>query len=159
MHQKRKVAGFIINPKFQFSLLIFFLVLYFLVIGVFYIAFGVCFEGLLSISPEMGHQGQKVLSGAISDQQDKFNQIFIYASLFTFFLITFAWIFISHRIAGPIFRMEKFLNHHKEKEHYTELKFRKGDFFLELADQFNDYQKHCKKVTPVSWLNEDGSEH
>jgi signal transduction histidine kinase len=51
-----------------------------------------------------------------------------------FFIIC---IFISHKIAGPMFKLQKFLSRVRDGQQYDKLYFRKGDYFPEIAEDFN----------------------
>ncbi|MDX9703230.1 MAG: hypothetical protein RBU23_09320 [Candidatus Auribacterota bacterium] len=54
-------------------------------------------------------------------------------------------LFASHRIAGPIFRLNKSLKQ-LAKGHYDErLSFRKHDYFQEIADNFNTMAESFEK--------------
>jgi hypothetical protein len=47
-------------------------------------------------------------------------------------------IFMSHRIAGPIYKIRKFLTEAREARGYPQkLSFREKDYFLELAQDYN----------------------
>ncbi len=46
-------------------------------------------------------------------------------------------LFMSHRIAGPIYRMVQELERMKEEGRLNRVRFRKGDYFTELGDAFN----------------------
>lgn len=45
--------------------------------------------------------------------------------------------FMSHRIAGPVFKATRYLNEAVDPQKRYNLKFRKGDFFNELAEAIN----------------------
>lgn len=47
-------------------------------------------------------------------------------------------VFFSHKIAGPIFKLQKFFAAAREGQLSAKLFFRKGDYFHELADDYND---------------------
>jgi hypothetical protein len=67
-------------------------------------------------------------------------QILVYLILMHlgFSLVTFcACIFFSHKIAGPMYKLQKFLKGVRERENKDKLYFRKGDYFLEIADDVN----------------------
>lgn len=55
--------------------------------------------------------------------------------LFVTFLIS---IFMSHRIAGPLFKLRKFFAQAKEGDLSPNLQFRKADHFPELAKEYNE---------------------
>jgi len=46
-------------------------------------------------------------------------------------------IFFSHRIAGPIFKLTKFLKNSRKGGKPEVLYFRKNDYFKEVADEYN----------------------
>lgn len=55
-----------------------------------------------------------------------------------FMLLTFLLsIFISHRIAGPVYKLRKYMDEFSKGNYNRKLFFRKKDYFPELADDFN----------------------
>lgn len=48
-------------------------------------------------------------------------------------------IFISHKIAGPMYKLKTYLTGLTNGESVTPLYFRKGDYFLDVAQVVNDY--------------------
>jgi hypothetical protein len=65
--------------------------------------------------------------------------VFISTALIVFSLLVIGGIFLSHRVAGPLYRLQIFLHQMAESknQHLKELHFRKSDFFPELADAYN----------------------
>lgn len=67
--------------------------------------------------------------------------------LTTTFLVS---MFISHRIAGPLFKLRKFLDKARDGFYREDLSFRKADHFQELAISYNDmldgFRAHQSKV-------------
>ena len=55
------------------------------------------------------------------------------------FLIVVVWfaVFASHRFAGPVLRLRRSMRQLAQGEHVEPIKFRKGDFWPEFADEFN----------------------
>jgi len=47
-------------------------------------------------------------------------------------------IFISHRIAGPMYKLQQYLSDIKEGKEQGDLHFRKGDYFREIASSVNE---------------------
>jgi len=65
--------------------------------------------------------------------------IWLAAYQLVFISVVFAVsIFQSHKIAGPMFKLSKFLKHIKDGNRPEILFFRKGDHFKEIADEFNE---------------------
>lgn len=60
-----------------------------------------------------------------------------------FLSITFILsIFLSHRIAGPLYRLRKSLEEVARGNFDQRITFRKADHFMELQDAFNDMIQH-----------------
>lgn len=52
-------------------------------------------------------------------------------------LVFIICIFFSHKIAGPLFKLTKFLQNMRNGNQAERLFFRNGDYFHEVADEFN----------------------
>ncbi|MCR9204812.1 MAG: hypothetical protein NXH75_09555 [Halobacteriovoraceae bacterium] len=73
-------------------------------------------------------------------------------------LVFIACIFFSHKIAGPMFKLQKFLQAKKDGVNNGKLFFRKGDYFQEVADDFNDVfeemeERHHQDLMYISEVN------
>jgi len=56
-----------------------------------------------------------------------------------FLVVTFLIsLFVSHRIAGPLFKLKNYMSKAKEGKLQEHLKFRKNDHFPEMADEYNE---------------------
>jgi len=75
----------------------------------------------------------------IKMQQESFNQIILAIALIVGFVLIVGGLMVSHKIAGPIYRMQKEFSRMRDlpPNELFEVKFRKGDFFPELAESFN----------------------
>ena len=125
-----KRSIYIINPKFQFRFaffICFFIFISSLIYPVsIYNLFEVFADKCSSISLDILDSKKNSLIGALAIIQ------------LAFILIVFiACIFFSHKIAGPIFKMRKFLDNIADGNPPEGLSFRKGDNFPELADSYN----------------------
>jgi signal transduction histidine kinase len=89
------------------------------------------------------------------------NNLMVVLALFQvgFSVITFiACLLFSHKIAGPIYKVQKYLSAIRDREGNGKLFFRNGDYFQELADDFNetfeviqeDYKKDMVYLSEVS---------
>ncbi len=47
-------------------------------------------------------------------------------------------IFLSHRIAGPLFKLKRAIDEVKKGNYDQQIYFRKNDHFMELQDSFNE---------------------
>lgn len=64
--------------------------------------------------------------------------LFIGLAVFNFILLLAVGFIISHRIAGPIYKLKQHLKDPKLKN--EPLQFRQNDFFKELGPMLNDYK-------------------
>jgi methyl-accepting chemotaxis protein len=55
-------------------------------------------------------------------------------------------IFMSHRIAGPLFKLRKFMSAAKTGKIGEELFFRKADHFKELATEYNEMMRGIRSI-------------
>ena len=155
MQKNRKIKNFIINPRFQLSLVGFFSFLYLLIIGILYINIYGTFQSLVTIEYEIPSASQKIMLDNLTKQKESFDRAFLFSSFSVLIIMLCGGIVISHRIAGPLHRMREFLIKQKDDKQYRELRFRGQDFFPELAEDFNKYQKTCKEYNSASWLNDN----
>lgn len=80
--------------------------------------------------------------------------LFVFLS---FCMVTMAGVLLSHRLGGPVFHLKKYL---KDVSDGTasprELRFRKGDFFHDLASAFNDFQRARGMLPPAGTPTDPG---
>lgn len=55
-------------------------------------------------------------------------------------------IFMSHKVAGPIYKIQSFLKKVAEGVNPGKLFFRTGDYFLELAEDYNEAMDQVKET-------------
>ena len=58
--------------------------------------------------------------------------------------LTVMGVLFSHRIAGPLFRIQRHMNEIADGKPIIEIEFRKNDFFREIADAFNRVANRLK---------------
>lgn len=137
--QQRKI--FLINPKFQirFSVImcsIVFLTSLFYPITIFEIIVKV-FDQSKLVSPE-------TINELVQYKQALILILILFQLGFTVLTFTIC-IFISHRIAGPIYKMSMFLTSISRGENRGKLNLRKHDYFKEFADDYNDAMESFQK--------------
>ena len=66
------------------------------------------------------------------------DNVFINTSIFALFLILIGGLMISHKVAGPLYRLTQHLNNH-DRSNIVPVKFRTGDYFPEIEKAFNDF--------------------
>lgn len=137
---KRRI--FLINPKFQLRLsgLICFIVL---ISSMFYPI------TLFDIT-------EKFISFITTNNPSRLQEMIEYKQALIVFLALFqvgfvamsfiVCIYISHKIAGPIYKLEQYLTGIREHGRSDRLFFRKGDYFVEIADEVNNTLDHIEEL-------------
>lgn len=137
-------TNYLINPAFQIRFILYFIFIGFISLGIFYAANLYFFKTLFSEGIQLGLPGNHVYFELLNSQKALMNKIFALTAIFFFILISFIGIFISHRIAGPIYKMTKSLNAFNGLNDLEEIHFRKRDFFKELSKAFNTFVSKVK---------------
>jgi len=72
------------------------------------------------------------------------NLIFIFTAVVVVVFIAVFGILLSHRIAGPLYRLHRHMSEIGQGKIQSEVSFRKGDYFQELAGSFNEQLRFFK---------------
>ena len=131
---RRKII--IIDPKFQLKFS-------FVIISLIF------FSGL--IYPISFYEA---LSGIANVKEVKYNLIKTLISIQAIFLILsfFICVFISHKIAGPIYRTKILLKESIDRKRYFFLNFRKNDYFQDFSQLFNNFMQSQQQQDQVNLL-------
>jgi signal transduction histidine kinase len=139
---------FIINPKFQLKLSFIICLLVLLGSVIYPKTIYDLFEKIIALQPELAQR-------YIESRQSLLNVLFLIEGAFLglAFLIG---IFISHKIAGPMYKMQKYLQDFREGDVDYPLNFRDGDNFQEVADELNITIEHIQNRTEdeIDYLEE-----
>lgn len=131
MFSNRKI--YLINPSFQYRLSFFASILVF-VTGLIY-PFTI-YILLSAISANFALNNPEIAS-YYTEKRDLLILLLIGLHLGFSILTFFMCIFFSHRIAGPLYKMQKHLRAIREGLNPGNLFFRKGDYFQDVADDLN----------------------
>lgn len=148
--QNRKKRSILINPKFQWTLIGYAAFMATLILLTVYGLFSYGFHEFIQLGNQAGLPPEHVYFQFVQMQENSFNRVlFALAIIIGIFLIV-GGLYLSHRIAGPIYRMQKELRKMIEENHgeLKEIHFRKGDFFPELSATFNEFVEVWKKKKP-----------
>ena len=133
---KRKII--LINPKFQLRLSAYFVFVSVINIAIFYVCIRYFFQVFVDMGQEIGLPENHVYFMFMEDQMLTMNIVFLVTSLVTIGFLMFFGVFISHKIAGPLYRFCNHLNDiSKGEKEPSEIRFRDGDFFPEVAESYN----------------------
>jgi sensor histidine kinase YesM len=125
----------LINPAFQLSVLGFMAGIAGFVIAIFYGAW--FFRKFAMQGRELGLPADHVFFEFLREQSNTMNLIFAITSLLALVGIAVAGLILSHRIAGPLYRLRKHLDAVAAGTTLGDVKFREKDYFPEVADAYN----------------------
>ena len=128
----------LINPKFQLRFVFENLITAMVVVGVFYAANFYFFWEIARNAKAAGLPADHIFFEFIDSQNSLMTNIFFVAAIFLVLLIAIRGILLSHRIAGPLYRLNKHMRQIADGQTKDAVHFRKKDFFAELADSYND---------------------
>jgi len=129
----RKVL--LINPRFQLTFLGFTAALAGLVIATIYGANFYFFTKFYRLGVELKLPTDHVFFQFLHQQKNTMMTVFGVTSAVVFVTLTVLGLVFSHRIAGPLYRMQRHLQETAGRP--KPVQFRKRDFFPELADAYN----------------------
>lgn len=127
----------LINPRFQLSFMAMMIGLAFAAIGIFFLANNHFFQKFNQQGKALGLPGDHVYFQFIAEQQGEMNVIFGITAGVTFVLMGVIGLIMSHRVAGPMYRLKKHLTSVADGETLADVNFRKNDYFPEVADAYN----------------------
>ncbi len=136
---KRK--KYLINPDFQISFIKLIMILLIIVIGIFYGANTLLFWTFAEKGRVLGLEPNHVFFSFLMEQRNTMDMIFIWTTLVTTIVVISYGLFLSNRVAGPVHRLKVFLDEYKANNNQSPLKFRKKDYFPELAESINEALK------------------
>lgn len=131
---------YLIQPKFQLTLIAFNAILAALTIIIFYAQNIAAFTELSGADIEE-LQANEYIQEVIQEEETKLRRIFSLTSLVVLFLMVVGGLILSNRVAGPIYRMQTHMKDLLDGKDVGPIKFRDKDFFLELAEQYNEVLK------------------
>jgi hypothetical protein len=147
--KSRKKSSLLINPKFQWTLISYAAGVATLLLCTVYgfITYG--FHQFLEIGTQLGLPKDHVYFQFIRMQEGTFNEVVLAIALVVGLVLIVGGIVVSHKIAGPVYRMQKELTRMSQESpvELKEIHFRKGDFFPELAEAFNSLVRSSGRGT------------
>jgi len=122
-----KRSIFLVDPKFQIKFSIAVCVLIFISSLIYPLLLWDFLTQISNVSPELA---KKIISTK--------NEFFLYLLLIQLIFITLVFIisiFLTHKIAGPLYKLKKHLLGIRQGDPVTPLVFRGGDHFSDVADE------------------------
>lgn len=129
---------FLINPRFQISVIKQMVALTCVVLAIFYGANSYHFWSLKQQGLKIGLNPGHVFFKFVAEQRATMDLFFLVTSLLTLIAIVGFGMLLSHRVAGPLHRLKRYLDECvANDESLPLLKFRENDYFPEVADAVN----------------------
>lgn len=128
---------FIVNRRVQFTILGFSLGMAVLAIAVIFL------QNMYALSTFMDADfrellGDSTLLQMIEEGRKRVRVALLVCSLLILVVLTVGGILLSNRVVGPIYRLQKHMEAVLRGENVGPVVFRKGDFFQEVGDQYNE---------------------
>lgn len=128
---------YLINPKFQLTMIGYSVLLAFSIILVIYFFQGHYYNHMVNVGVELGLEKGHPFYQIIAEQKEVMDKFYTIMSLVIFVLVFIIVTYISHQIAGPMYRLKMYFD--KKEMGDRPLAFRKRDFFQEIPESINNY--------------------
>jgi len=139
VNKKNDRKNYLINPTFQLTIVGVFIGISIIVNLIYFFSMNISFEEFFSLGKQLGLPKESQFFKFITHQKDKFTNIFLVTSLLSSVVLIIFGILLSHKIAGPVYRITEDLKEMIKNKKTKEVHFRKGDFFIELTETFNNF--------------------
>ncbi len=137
---KKLVPGrkrLLINPGFQFRFMVWMSALAIGVIAVMHLAHQWFFYQLREQARVAGLEADHVFYRFIESRQTELDAITVLSFIAVVGVVSVVGLVLSHKIAGPMYRLRVHLEEFASTRSPRPLKFRDGDFFTEIPDAYN----------------------
>lgn len=135
----------LINPKFQHSFMGYFVGIATVTIALFYAAKVFFFYQVAHYLRSLGFAQDHALYEFITHQSHIMDMLFGGAAIVECAFLAWMGLKISHRVAGPLYRLRQEMLRTSQGGEVKHLKFRDGDYFNELADAYNEQVAEIRK--------------
>lgn len=137
--KKFKRRQYLVNPGFQLRFMLYISIAVSIGLIILYLSNYFYFDVLVSEGQELGLDPSHPYYEFIQDQRRLLNRTYLIVSMAVFIGLMIFGLFLSHRVAGPIYRIESYMKQVAKGENdLRPVRLRKGDFFPEIAGIVND---------------------
>ena len=143
----RKKRSILINPRFQWTLIGYAAGVAFLILFLIYAFFSLGFHEFRILGHDSGIPADNVYYQFIQMQEATFVRVLVALAVLVAGVLVIGGLIVSHKIAGPIYRMQKefLMMTEREPPVLKKIIFRKGDYFPELAEAYNALAEKMKR--------------
>ena len=139
---KRNIKNYLLLPKFQVKFISYFIGMFLLsaisLYSVSYLFFWRLKEKAMSVGIPQGHIFYRFIDGQKAD----LDWLFFLLVIINFIILVGAGIIISHRVAGPFYKIKQYLSSPNMKEQHFQLG--EKDFFKEIEPVMNNLKERMK---------------
>jgi hypothetical protein len=139
---KNQRKQLLINPPFQLKILNYITGLNLVMIAIFALVNYFFFERMRAEGVGAGLPENHVYFDFLQGMQSQMIIIFLAGAIVSVAIIYWFGFYISNRIAGPIYNVTRNIDRILNGERVMKIRFRKGDFFPELADKITALVEH-----------------
>ena len=142
---------FLINGHFQIQFIASLILISIISMSIIYLANDYFFHSYMMKGEALHLPPDHPFFLMIHEQQRFMTKVFITVAL-SISSIALLWgLFYSHKIAGPLYRLQQYFNHAAVKNTHLSHKiyFREGDFFQEVPDSINRYIDSVNNITII----------
>ena len=136
---------FLLHRKYQLTTIGMNLGLALIAIVVFYFQNRYLFTKFTQVGPGEEWQVDPMIMELVQQEQARMQMTFGLTALVILLAFLGIGVVLSHRVAGPLYRLQKHMEDIASGREVSEVKFREKDFFPELAETFNRMIRRLKK--------------
>ena len=142
--QKYVLGNYLIDPRFQLRLIGMLLAPIGFSFAVFYIAMQLLLTNFLSQLRETILPQESLYQQFVNDQRSTLNVVFLTTLFLVLFAMLLGALIVSHRIAGPLYRLKANLREVANGGEVRELRFRKDDYLQDIVGHYNSAMRHLQ---------------
>jgi hypothetical protein len=142
--------NFLINPRFQLKFLAYTIGVAIFAIAAFYASDAYFFYKFRELGKGLGLPDDHVFFEFLAERKAQKNVYYAVTATSVIGILTVWGVLMSHRIAGPMYRLRKHLNSVATGETKEDVRFRTGDYFSEVADAYNMQMKKYREALDES---------
>ena len=133
----KKRTRLMILPEFQVPIILGGVLPLFLILSGIYLRFNASFDRLETHMKIMGLNNDPKILNAIQAQEILMQKYFISGAIVGLVVICGISLYLSHKMAGPVYRLKNILKENREGSLSSPVKFRKGDYLITIEDDLN----------------------
>ncbi len=140
----------LILPRLQLSLIMAALIVFIIAAGIFFGTISIVFLKLQQIAINTGLEANHALFLELKSLENITATVYGLTVVVAIFILFVGGLRLSHRVAGPIYVLNRQIVRFINRENPPDLRFRKDDFMDDLQDNFNRLMSDYKKLQEES---------